>query len=101
MKSLLITLILSASCTFLLEAGIPFTLRNNGLTAIPLEIPGVMNPNLSPMSNSGVELAIGQKIYFTYLGERCLLLEVDEALANTTVDVRKLIRQRRQELDLQ
>ena len=43
---------------------VPFTLRNNSLKSIPLKIPGVMNPNLSPMSNSGVDLAEGQKVYF-------------------------------------
>jgi hypothetical protein len=55
-----------------LVAGIPFTLRNNGLKAVPLEIPGVMNPNLSPLSNSGVDLAVGQQIFFRHRGKRYL-----------------------------
>ena len=41
---------------------VSFTLENKSLRSIPLKIPGVMNPNLSPMSKSGVRLAQGQKI---------------------------------------
>ena len=43
---------------------INFTLRNETAQSIPLLIPGVMNPNLSPYSNSGVRLKIGQPINF-------------------------------------
>ena len=43
---------------------ISFTLRNETAQSIPLIIPGVMNPNLSPFSNSGVRLKIGQQINF-------------------------------------
>src|SRR6056300_122791 len=43
---------------------ISFTLRNETAQSIPLIIPGVMNPNLGPFSNSGVRLKIGQQINF-------------------------------------
>ena len=37
-----------------------------------------MKPNLSPMSNSGVSLEMGQKIYYKKGGARILVLTVDE-----------------------
>ena len=46
------------------EQYVSFTLRNETLKSIPLIIPGVMNPNLSPQSNSGVRLKIGQEIKY-------------------------------------
>lgn len=79
---------------------IPFTLRNNSLRAIPLEIPGVMNPNLSPISDSGVDLAEGQKIYFLHQGKTYLLLEVSEKYRGQILKVNKLIRQRKRNLGL-
>jgi len=72
-----------------------FTLRNPGATPIPLEIPGVMNPNLSPFSNSGVSLAPGQPIYWTpnkKKGKRILIYRVPEDLApGTVLDVAQLV----------
>ena len=46
------------------QSDIPMTFHNGSLVSIPLVIPGVMNPNLNPMSDSGVELAVGQKVYY-------------------------------------
>ena len=40
---------------------ITFTLQNKTAKSIPLIIPSVMNPNLSPFSKSGVDLKVGQK----------------------------------------
>jgi len=77
---------------------VPFTLRNNSLKSIPLEIPGVMNPNLSPMSNSMVDLCVGQEIFFNYKGERTLLVTVTEDLKDQKINVSKLIAKRKKEL---
>ena len=44
------------------ETMITFTLRNSTAKSIPLIIPDVMNPNLTPFSSSGVSLKIGQEI---------------------------------------
>ena len=57
---------------------VQFTLHNSSLKSIPLIIPGVMNPNLSPMSNSGVALKKGQKIYYKKGLKKVLVLMVDE-----------------------
>lgn len=43
---------------------IPMTFHNRSFKSIYLIIPGVMNPNLNPKSNSGVSLDVGQKVYF-------------------------------------
>ncbi|MFY8214091.1 MAG: hypothetical protein ACOVKJ_06505 [Flavobacterium sp.] len=40
------------------------TFHNGSFSSIPLVIPGVMNPNLSPLSNSGISLDVGQKFIF-------------------------------------
>ncbi len=71
-----------------------FTLHNSSLKSIPLIIPGVMNPNLSPISNSGVALEIGQEIYFKNKGKKTLLLVVDEKIQNgSKIDVAQLIKE--------
>lgn len=82
------------------DKGISFTLRNESLQSIPLEIPGVMNPNLSPMSNSGVTLAEGQEIYFKDGRKRYLLLEVSAELEGDTLIVHELIEKRKTELGI-
>ncbi|MEO1655624.1 MAG: hypothetical protein AAFU64_18925 [Bacteroidota bacterium] len=81
-------------------AEVPFTLRNNSLKSIYLKIPGVLNPYLSPMSNCGVDLKVGQKIYFFYKKKKYLLLEVDENLSNQKVIVNELIKKRKKALGL-
>jgi len=66
-----------------------------------LIISGVMNPNLSPFSKSGVALRVGQKGLFKARGKRHLLFEVDDTFKNnSTLDVPKLIRQRKEELGI-
>ncbi|MEL0335122.1 MAG: hypothetical protein VW980_04945 [Flavobacteriales bacterium] len=62
------------------ERYIGFTLRNETLRSIPLIIPGVMNPNLSPQSNSGVRLMVGQEIKYKKGGRAHLLLVVDDSI---------------------
>lgn len=102
MKKILIASIALALLSFT-QPSVSFTLRNNSLKSIPLNIPGVMNPNLSPMSNSGVSLKVGQKIYFYPNGKKVfskkeLLLEVTEDLKGKTLKVNELIKEREKEL---
>ena len=69
-----------------------FTLHNSSLKSIPLVIPNVMNPNLSPVSNSGVSLEMGQKIYYRRGLSKLLILTVDENIKQgDKIDVAKLI----------
>ena len=81
------------------KESVGFTLRNNSLKSIPLIIPGVMNPNLSPVSNSRVSLKIGQKILFKYKGKKRILLIVDESYEGQKVDVAQLLKERKREID--
>ncbi|WP_157963290.1 hypothetical protein [Algoriphagus litoralis] len=70
-----------------------FTFHNSSLRSIPLIIPNVMNPNLSPLSNSGVSLKWGQEIYYRKGNEKILILTIDESIQNgDKIDVSKLIK---------
>lgn len=80
---------------------VSFTLQNKSAKSIPLLIPTVMNPNLSPFSKSGVKLEIGQEILFREKGRKYVLLTVDQSISNgDIVEVAALLKQRKQELGL-
>jgi hypothetical protein len=61
-----------------------------------------MNPNLNPLSNSGVELKIGQNVYFYPNGtskKRELLFTVDESFQQDQVlEIDAMIEKRKKEL---
>jgi hypothetical protein len=83
------------------EKYIQFTLRNSSMQSIPLIIPTVMNPNLSPNSNSGVSLKVGQEIFFKANGKRQILLVVDQTIQNgDVIDVSKILPRRKKELGI-
>jgi len=74
---------------------IKFTLHNSTNKSIPLNIPGVMNPNLSPNSDSGVSLKIGQKVFYRKNGRSKLLFEVSNDIKpGDTLDVATLIEEK-------
>ena len=52
------------SCNTSFAQNIPMTFHNGSFFSIYLSIPGVMNPNLFPKSNSVVSLDAGQVVYF-------------------------------------
>ena len=80
---------------------ISFTLRNETAQSIPLIIPGVMNPNLSPFSNSGVRLKIGQKINFRQGLKIYTLLTVSPAIEEGAVlEIGTLLKEKKIELGL-
>lgn len=72
------------------------------MKSIPLVIPSVMNPNLSPLSNSGVSLNIGQNVYFYPNGtskKRELLFTVDDSFQQDQVlEIDAMIEKRKKEL---
>jgi len=100
MKKIALVLVFMCSVALFASGPVPFTLRNTSMNSISLWIPGVMNPNLSPVSNSGVDLKPGQKIYFKHRGKKYLLLEVSEKQRDQTLNVPKLIKARKAELGL-
>jgi len=61
---------LALSFNFTAQKSINFTFHNGSLKSIPLVIPSVMNPNLSPMSNSGITLDFGQVVYYFPNGKK-------------------------------
>ena len=70
---------------------ISFFLINPTNQPIPLRIPGVMNPNLSPNSESRVNLTIGQEIFLNKLGRRKRVLVVTDDIKNgQKIDVSRL-----------
>jgi len=81
---------------------IPMTFHNGSFKSIPLIIPGVMNPNLSPKSNSGVSLDVGQKVYFFPNGKkknRALLFVVEATWKKDTIlQIDEIIEKRKIEL---
>jgi hypothetical protein len=97
---LLIILIQSGSSVY--AQSNQFTFHNGSLKSIPLVIPSVMNPNLSPMPNSGVSLKIGQEVFFYPNGtfkKRELLFIVDDTYQqNQVLEIDELIEKRKKEL---
>ena len=80
---------------------ISFTLVNPSDAAIPLIIPNVMSPNISPNSKSGVDLKIGQELIFRNRGKRYVLFTVDENIQEgQQIDVYELLQKRKKELGL-
>jgi hypothetical protein len=102
MKKILFALFLGLIFANAKAQNIPMTFHNGSFRSIPLIIPGVMNPNLSPKSNSGVSLDVGQKVYFLPNGKRnskALLFIVDRAFKKDTVlQIDEIIEKRKLEL---
>ena len=85
-----------------LGAPVKFTLLNNSDTSIPLLIPTVMNPNLSPNSSSGVILKMGQEVLFRHKKKRYVLLIVDESIKpGDRIVVDELLQAKKKELGLE
>ena len=78
---------------------IPMTFHNGSLKSIPLNIPGIMNPNLSPLSDSGIELEPGQKVFYFpngKKGKKELLFEVDNTFRKDTIlQIDEMIKQKK------
>ena len=80
---------------------ISFTLRNETAQSIPLIIPGVMNPNLSPFSNSGVRLKLGQQINFRQGLKTYTLLTVSpDTEEGAVLEIGALLKEKKIELGL-
>lgn len=74
---------------------VTFMLHNSSIKSIPLKIPGVMNPNLSPKSDSGVTLEVGQKVYYQKKRKSLLLFVVDESYDDKKLDVAELVKKKK------
>ena len=79
---------------------VDFSLVNKSAKSIPLLIPGVMNPNLSPFGTSGVGLKVGQEVLFKENGKKYIFFVVDQSYAGKSIDVAQKMKLRRAELGL-
>ena len=69
-------------------------LENTTDQSIPLRIPGIMNPNLSPYSKSGVRLPMGQEIFLKKGMKQRLIFRVDANIQDgMTIDIAKRIKE--------
>ena len=57
-----------------------FYLVNTTNQSLPLRIPGIMNPNLSPQPKSGVDLPLGQQIFLKMQGKDLLIFTVTDTI---------------------
>ncbi|MEY4487338.1 MAG: hypothetical protein RL440_1883 [Bacteroidota bacterium] len=92
---------LALSFNFTAQKSINFTFHNGSLKSIPLVIPSVMNPNLSPMSNSGITLDLGQVVYYFPNGKKRkkeVLFVVDDTFKDGDVlEIDQLIKAKQKE----
>lgn len=102
MKKLFLILTITIVSISLKAQNIPMTFHNGSDKSIQLIIPGVMNPNLNPFSNSGIGLDVGQKVYFYTNGNKknkALLFEVDNSFKkDAKIEIDALIEKRKKEL---
>ena len=102
MKKIFLLFIVGLCFASVKAQNIPMTFHNGSFHSIPLIIPGVMNPNLSPKSDSGVGLDVGQKVYFFPNGKkknRELLFIVNATWKKDTIlQIDKIIEKRKKEL---
>ena len=96
----LFTFLFSSNQSF--AQNIPMTFHNGSFLPIYLSIPGVMNPNLSPKSNSGVSLDAGQKVYFFPKGKngkKEILFTVSPTWKKDTIlQIDKIVKTRKKSL---
>lgn len=82
---------------------IPMTFHNGSFLPIYLSIPGAMNPNLFPKSNSGVSLDVGQVVYFFpngKNGKKEILFTVNASWRNDTIlEIDEMIKARKRILN--
>jgi len=100
-----ITILFLVFAPFLAFAqNIPMTFHNGSFFSIYLSIPGVMNPNLFPKSNSGVSLDAGQVVYFFpngKNGKKEILFTVNFSWKRDTIlQIDKIIKVRKKELKI-
>jgi hypothetical protein len=81
---------------------IPMKFHNGSFGSIYLNIPSVMNPNLSPKSNSGVSLDAGQVVYFFPNGKRgkkeVLFVVSPTWKKDTILEIDEIVRERKKSL---
>ena len=101
MKNILFTLFIVLLTTIFSQKSVKLTFHNGSLKSIPLVIPGVMNPNLNPLSNSGVELEYGQEVFYFENGDKrkkaLLFIVGDQFKDGEILEIDELIKEKNQQ----
>ena len=83
---------------------IPLKIHNGSFRFIYLSIPGVMNPNLVPKSDSEISLDVGQVVYFFPYGKngkREILFTVNSSWKRDTIlEIDEIIKVRKKALKI-
>ncbi len=88
MKKIFLPMVVGLCFASVKAQNIPMTFHNGSFFPINLSIPGVMNPNLFPKSNSGLSLDAGQVVYFFpngIKGKKEILFTVSSSWKRDTV----------------
>lgn len=69
------------------------TFHNGSARSIPLKIENVMNPNLSPFSDSGVTMAEGTRIYYKDGRKWVEILVITSDYNGKTIEVDEILKE--------
>ena len=101
MKKIFLPMIVGLCFANIKAQNIPMTFHNGSFFPINLSIPGVMNPNLFPKSNSGVSLNAGQVVYFFPNGKKEILFTVSSSWKRDTIlQIDEIIKVRKKALKI-
>ena len=89
---------ISSYCALISE-WVDLKLLNNSDESIKLHIPNVMNPNLSPHSESGVSIEVGTMVYFYHKKKKYELIEITSTMEKVVI-IDELVKKRKAELGL-
>lgn len=92
---LVILLSIAASSAY----AIPVTFKNDSFNTIDLFVPGFKNSTMKPKTSYGVDLAKGQKVFFTYEGRQYLLFTVSDDMKDKSIKICELIQQRIEQIE--
>jgi hypothetical protein len=70
------------------------TFHNGSARSIPLKIENVMNPNLSPFSDSGVTMAEGTRIYYRDGRKWVEILVITSDYNGKTIEVDEILKEK-------
>jgi len=101
---LILLFVMLVSISQVHSQNIPMKFHNGSFKFIYLSIPGVMNPNLVPKSNSGLSLDAGQVVYFFPKGKNekkeVLFVVKSNWKRDTILEIDEIIRKRKKELKI-
>jgi hypothetical protein len=80
------------------EFGVSLKIRNTSIFPVRIDLPGVMQANFLPFSESSASVSPGQALYFNYRGKRTLLGRVTTRERSQVIVINEWVAQRSAEL---